>query len=136
MLLKLRKVCRYVIIYTRSITELQIIFGWWNWWELLVEIHVEYMVEICSWWVDRYMRCIVDDVGTYWWIIVDEYLKHDWYILGTWLVSLVYGTGWLQIIWYNFVHGWCTYLWYMLITSWGTGWCIVDAWFRFIGACL
>jgi hypothetical protein len=27
LLLKLRKVCRYVIIYTRSITELQIRFG-------------------------------------------------------------------------------------------------------------
>jgi hypothetical protein len=27
LLLKLRKVCRYVIIYTRSITDLQIIFG-------------------------------------------------------------------------------------------------------------
>jgi hypothetical protein len=27
LLLKLRKVCRYVIIYNRSVTELQIIFG-------------------------------------------------------------------------------------------------------------
>jgi hypothetical protein len=24
---------------------------------------------------------------------IDEYLTHDWYILGTWLVVLVYGTG-------------------------------------------
>jgi hypothetical protein len=24
---------------------------------------------------------------------IDEYLTHDWYILGTWLDALVYGTG-------------------------------------------
>jgi hypothetical protein len=24
---------------------------------------------------------------------IDEWLKHDWYILGTWLGALVYGTG-------------------------------------------
>ena len=31
-----------------------------------------YMVETSSWWVGTYMKCIVDDVGTYWWVIVDE----------------------------------------------------------------
>ena len=114
-----------MIICTRSITELQIRFGWWNWWGLLVEVHVQYMVDTSSWWVGTYMRCIVDDVGTYWWVIVDEYLTHYWYILGTWLVSIFYGIGWLHIVWYRLVHGWCTCLWYRLITGWGIGWCMV-----------
>ena len=98
-----------MIIYTRYITELQIIFGWWNWWGILVEVQVGYMVETSNWRAGTYMRCIVDDVGTYWWFIVVEYLTHYWYILGTWLDALVYGTcccmvdalvygiGWLQV---------------------------------------
>ena len=59
---------------------------------------LRYMVETSSWWVGTYMRCIVDDVGTYWWV-VDTWLVHTWYMVG------------------------CTCLWYKLIT----GWCMVDA---------
>ena len=77
------------------------------------------MVETSSWWVGTYMRCIVDDVGTYWWVIVDYYLKHDWYILGTWLDALVYGTGWLQVVWHRLVHGWCTCLCWQIDICWG-----------------
>ena len=29
--------------------------------------------------------------------IVDDWLTHDWYILGTWLDALVYGTGWCMV---------------------------------------
>ena len=28
---------------------------------------------------------------------IDEQLEHDWYILGTWLDALVYGTGWCMV---------------------------------------
>ena len=84
------KVCRNVIIYTRSIIELQIRFGWWNLWGILVEVHAEYMVETSSWWVGTYMRCIVHDVGCW---VVDTWLVHTWYMVG------------------------CTCLWYMLITG-------------------
>ena len=54
----------------------------------LVEVHVGYMVETSSWLVGTFMRYIVHDVGTSWWAIVDEYLIHDCYILGTWLQAL------------------------------------------------
>ena len=78
--------------------------------------------EVYSWWCWYIL----------WWVIVDEYLKHDWHILGTWLVALVYGTCLLQIIWYRLVHGWCTCLWYRLITGWVTGWCMVHVyWYMF-----
>ena len=68
------------------------LFGWWNWWGILVVAHVEYMVETSSWWVDTYMKCIVDDAGTYLWV-VDTWLEHTWYMVG------------------------CTCLWYRLITG-------------------
>ena len=38
-----------------------------------------------------YVKFEVDNVGTYWWAIVDEYLTHDWYILVTCLEALVSG---------------------------------------------
>jgi hypothetical protein len=38
-------------------------------------------------------------------------LTHDWYILGTWLDALVYGTGWCMVD----------------ALVYGTGWCMVDA---------
>jgi len=106
------KIWRNVIRNTRSITDLQIRFWWWNWWGLLVEVHVEYMVETSSWWVGTYMRCIVDDVGIYWWFIVDDWLTHDWYILGTWLDALIYGTGWLQ------VGAWLMHLFMAQVGAW------------------
>ena len=113
-----------MIIYTRSITKLQIRFGWWNWWGLLVEVHVEYMVETSNWLVVTYMKCIVDDVGTYWWVIVDEYLTYDWYILGTWLYALVM----VQVDYMLFGTGWCM----VDALVYGTGWLQVevhvDAW--------
>ena len=41
--------------------------------------------------------------------------------------SLVYGTGWLQVIWHRLVHGWCTYLCWQIDICWGLlphlSWC-------------
>ena len=98
-----------MIIYTRSITEIQIRFGWWNWWCILVVVHVEYMVdelvhihEVYSWW------CWYILMSHSWWV-VDTWLVHTWhmvrctclrYLLITgWCMidALVYGTGWLQV---------------------------------------
>ena len=96
---------------------------------ILLDNSILVMVETNSWWVGTYMRCIVNDVGTYWWVIVDQKLTHDWYILGTWLYALVYGTVWLQVgAWlmhlfmvqvdyrwrYRLMHGWCMvqFFWY------------------------
>ena len=109
-----------MIIYTRSITELQIKFRWWNWWGILVEVHVWYMVETSSWWVGIYMRCIVDDVGTSWWVIVYVYFMHYWYIFGAWLMHLLM----VQ------VGAWLMHL-FMVQDDYklfGIGWCMVDAW--------
>ena len=70
---------------------------WWLYW-YMVEVHVGYMVETSSWWVGTYMRCIVDDVGTCWWVIVYVYLMHDCYIFGECLMhSLIVQVGaWLM----------------------------------------
>ena len=72
--------------------------------------------EVYSWW------CY-----TYWWVIIDDYLIHDFYILGTWLEALVYGTGWLQLVWHRLVHGWCTCLCWQIDIYWGflphLSWC-------------
>jgi len=114
-----------VIIYTKSIIVLQIIFGWWNWWGILVKVHVGYMVETSSWWVGTYMRCIVDDLGIYGWVVVYVYLIHDWYIL-------MCHSWWLLDSW--FIHTWYmvgfTCLWCMVQVI-STCYLVQVDWYRF-----
>ena len=89
--LKLRKVWRYVIIYTRSIIDLQIRFGWWNWWGILVEVHG---------WDKKLMSWHIHEVYSWWcWYI---FMSHSWWAVDTWLVHT-----------WNMVS--CTCLWYKFI---------------------
>ena len=93
---------------------------WIEWWIFygyigvclwyMVEVHVGYMVEISSWWVGTYMRCIVDDVGTSWWLIVDVQLMH-----GTcWFMLLV------QVLWCRLIGTGCYRL--LVHVDSGSGW--------------
>ena len=57
-------------------------------------------------------------------MLVDEQLTHDWYILGTWLDALVYGTGCLVQVGAWLMHLFMVQVDYRLF---GTSWCRVDA---------
>ena len=76
----------------------------------MVEVHVGYIVETSSWWVGTYMRCIVDDVGTYWWVKVDAWLMH----CTCWFRLLV------QVVWCKLIGTGCYRL--LVQVDSGSGW--------------